>query len=244
MNPSLLLRAASHWHSPSALRLTFVHSKNFVLSPSSSFQDYSLPNAGSSHNTTVNGREVVRQEEVPGQSMNHAGNFTTGLSLVSGMTPSNFVFLHSAYIELQSLSMEIDLFRALTVHSQWHPDLIAAAISTKTTWQVKQCLAALEDGAMHLQRIEDGDESPSNLADIDTDQDDSNSDLNVEPAYQVSEAWIAAQEALTAYVIKEENAALLKCYRGTASDRKKAREKHLLGRLCINDGRKGHCPHY
>ena len=140
--------------------------------------------------------------------------------------------------------MEIDLFCALAVHSQWRPDLIAAAISTKTTLQVKQYLAALEDGAMHLQRIEDGDKSLSNLADIDTDQDDSDSDLNVEPAYQVSEAWIAAQEALTAYVIKEENAALLKCYRGTASDRKKAREKHLLGRLCINDGRKGHCPHY
>ena len=140
--------------------------------------------------------------------------------------------------------MEIDLFCALAVHSQWRPDLIAAAISTKTTLQVKQYLAALEDGAMHLQRIEDGDKSLSNLADIDTDQDDSDSDLNVEPAYQVSEAWIAAQEVLAAYVIKEENAALLEHYRGTALDWKNAREKHPLGHPHINDGRKGHRPRY
>ena len=144
----------------------------------------------------------------------------------------------------QSLSMEIDLFRTLAVHSQWHPDLIAAAISTKNTLQVEQYLATLEDGATRLQRIEDRDESPSNLADIDTDQDDSDLDLNVEPAYQVSEAWIAAQEALAAYVIEEENTALLEHYRGTASDRKKAREKHPLGRPRINDGCKGRCPRY
>ena len=81
------------------------------------------------------------------------------------------VFLHSAYIEWQCCHG----FRALAVHSRWRPDPIAAAISTKTTLQVKQ------DGATRLQRIEDGDESLSDLTDIDTDQDDSDSGLDVKP---------------------------------------------------------------
>ena len=132
-------------------------------------------------------------------------------------------------------------FRALAVYSRWRPDLIAAAISTKTTLQVEQYLAALEDGATRLQRIEDGDESSSDLADVDTDQDDSDSGLDAEPAYQVSEAWVAAEEALAAHVIEEENAALLEHHRGTASDWKKAKEKR---RPRIDDGRKGRRPRY
>ena len=94
---------------------------------------------------------------------------------------------------------------------------------------------------MCLQRIKDGDKSPLDLTDINTDQDDSDSDLNAEPAYQVSEAWVALEEVLAAYVIEEENTALLEHHRGTASDWKKAKEKH---RLCIDDGCKGCHPRY
>ena len=101
--------------------------------------------------------------------------------------------------------------------------------------QVKQ------DSATCLQRIEDGCESPSDLTDINTDQDDSDSGLDVEPVYQVSEAWVAPEEVLAAYVIEEENTALLKHHRGTASDWKKAKEKR---RPRIDDGRKGHRPRY
>ncbi|KIM51140.1 hypothetical protein SCLCIDRAFT_1224817, partial [Scleroderma citrinum Foug A] len=126
-------------------------------------------------------------------------------------------------------------FHALAVHLWWCPDPIAAAVLTKTTLQVKQ------DGAMRLQRIEDGCESPSDLIDINTDQDDSNLGLDVEPTYQVSKVWVALEEALAAYVIEEENTALLEHHRGTASDWKKAKEKCCLR---INDGRKGCRPRY
>jgi len=119
-------------------------------------------------------------------------------------------------------------FRALAVYSRWRPDLIAAAIPTRTTWQIEQYLAALEDGAS---RIQDGDESLS-----DSDQHDSDSDI--EPAYQVSEAWVAVEEALASHVIEEENAALLERRRG------KAPEKRPRGRPRINDGRKGRRPRY
>ena len=65
--------------------------------------------------------------------------------------------------------------------------------------------------------------------------------LDVEPAYQVSEAWVAPEEVLAVYVIEEENTALLEHHRGTASDWKRAKEKHCPR---IDDGRKGRCPHY
>ena len=98
-------------------------------------------------------------------------------------------------------------FRALAVHSRWRPDLIAAALPTKTAWQVDHYLAALEEGAA-------GD-----------DTDESDSDLEIEPAYEVSEAWIAAEEALASDVIEEENLALLERHDGTGDDEDGMEEK-------------------
>ena len=98
-------------------------------------------------------------------------------------------------------------FRALVIYSRWRPDLIAAALPTKTAWQVEQYLVALEEGAA-------GD-----------DTDEGDSDLEIEPAYEVSEAWVAAEEALALHVIEEENLALLERHGGTVDDEDGTEEK-------------------
>ena len=123
------------------------------------------------------------------------------------MTRVLFLLTWANFLQVWSTSILNAFFRALVVYSLWWPDLIAAALPTKTSWQVEQYLVALEEGAA-------GD-----------DTDEGDSDLEIEPAYEVSEAWVAAEEALVLHVIEEENLALLKRHGGTVDDEDGMEEK-------------------
>ncbi|KAI5995257.1 hypothetical protein F5J12DRAFT_855466, partial [Pisolithus orientalis] len=114
-------------------------------------------------------------------------------------------------------------FRALSVYSRWRPDLIAAAVPTRTVWEVDSYLIALEEGATLLDMAENGDES---LSDLDFDEGDSGSDVELEPAYEVSDAWVAVEEALASYIVQGENSALLERYRNSfVAEKGRAKEK-------------------
>ncbi|KAL4079101.1 hypothetical protein J3A83DRAFT_4086152 [Scleroderma citrinum] len=115
-----------------------------------------------------------------------------------------------------TLAEQDAFFRAIAVYSRWRPDLIAAAIPTRTVWDVDQYILALEEG------LEDDEESDS--------------DLEVEPAYEVSEAWIALEETLASHTIEEENLALLERHRGIVEEG--AKEKRPRGRPRIHHGRR------
>ncbi|KAI6046274.1 hypothetical protein EDC04DRAFT_2629653 [Pisolithus marmoratus] len=124
------------------------------------------------------------------------------------------------------------LFRALSVYSRWRPDLIAAAVPTRSALEVDLYLVALEEGAQSLKRAENGDES---LSDLDVDEEDSGSDSELEPAYEVSDAWVGVEESLASYIIEGENSALLERYRNSFSA-EKAKAKRPRGRPRIGGG--------
>ena len=141
------------------------------------------------------------------------------------------------------------LFRAISVHSRWRPDLIAACVPTKAEWEVWMYLEALEEGAATLaaeqggddvdmeamqvdsdgrsqssgsvEEDEDEDTDESTDADTDTDTDtDTDKDKDkdkdkgedeelCEPALEVSQDWIDAEERMAAWIIDEEHLAFV-----------------------------------
>ncbi|KAI6043449.1 hypothetical protein EDC04DRAFT_2651319 [Pisolithus marmoratus] len=123
-------------------------------------------------------------------------------------------------------------FRALSVYSRWRPDLIAAAVPTRSALEVDLYLVALEEGAQRLERAENGGES---LSDLDVDEEDSGFDSELEPAYEVSDAWVGIEESLASYIIEGENSALLERYRNPFSA-EKGKAKRRLGRPRIGGG--------
>ncbi|KIK19026.1 hypothetical protein PISMIDRAFT_24523 [Pisolithus microcarpus 441] len=125
-------------------------------------------------------------------------------------------------------------FRALSVYSRWRPDLIAAAVPTRSVWEVDLYLAALEEGAECLDRAENGDES---FSDFGFEEEDSASDLELGSAYEVSDAWVAAEETLASHIIQGDNSALLERYRNSLRVEKgKQKEKRPRGRPRKGDG--------
>ncbi|KAI5988221.1 hypothetical protein EDD15DRAFT_2290363 [Pisolithus albus] len=100
-------------------------------------------------------------------------------------------------------------FRALSVYSRWRPDLIAAAVHTCSVWEVDLYLAALEEGAERI------------FSDFGFEEGDSASDLELGFAYEVSDAWVAAEETLASHIIREDNSALLERYRNSFVPRKR-----------------------
>ncbi|KAF8435173.1 hypothetical protein L210DRAFT_885292, partial [Boletus edulis BED1] len=116
-------------------------------------------------------------------------------------------------------------FRAISVHSRWRPDLIAACVPTKSEWDVWMYLEALEEGtAMMAIQQGDGDRNmdmddglvderrdvemqvdPDSRAHSGSDE-DADADLG-EPALEVSQAWIDAEEHMASWIIDEEHRA-------------------------------------
>ncbi|KAI6100544.1 hypothetical protein F5141DRAFT_1139332 [Pisolithus sp. B1] len=132
-------------------------------------------------------------------------------------------------------------FRALSAYSRWRPDLIAAAVPTRSVWEVDLYLAALEEGAECLDRAEKGD---GYLSDFDLDEEDSGSDLELEPAHEVSDAWVAVEETLASCIIQGDNSALLERYRNSLRAKKgKEKEKRPRGRPRKGDGTNARRPY-
>lgn len=113
-------------------------------------------------------------------------------------------------------------FRALSVHSRWRPDLIAACVPTRTEWEVWMYLEALEEGAATLATQRDGEDvdmeggfgDDVNMR-VERSSSDSRShsgsdtdeDLNLglcEPALEVSQAWIDVEERMASWIVHEE----------------------------------------
>ena len=110
-------------------------------------------------------------------------------------------------------------FRAVSVHSRWRPDLIAACIPTKSEWDVWMYLETLEEGAMALATQQDAEDvdmvggssderrdaemqvNPESRSDKDTDED------VCEPALEVSQEWIDMEERMAAWIVQEEHLA-------------------------------------
>ncbi|KAI6115244.1 hypothetical protein EDD16DRAFT_1519845 [Pisolithus croceorrhizus] len=132
-------------------------------------------------------------------------------------------------------------FRALSAYSRWRPDLIAAAVPTRSVWEVDLYLAALEEGAESLDRAENGD---GYLSDFDLDEEDSGSDLELEPAHEVSDAWVAVEETLASCIIQGDNSALLERYRKSLrAEKGKEKEKRPRGRPRKGDGTNARRPY-
>ncbi|KAF9235256.1 hypothetical protein BU15DRAFT_65007 [Melanogaster broomeanus] len=124
-------------------------------------------------------------------------------------------------------------FRALSVYSRWRPDLVAACVPTKSVWEVGMYLEALEEGAARL-AMEDGVEeddneeagqSESSHSDSDKDEDEDTRFSPVldpygsyEPSYEVSQAWIDAEEVMASWTIGEDYLASLEKHAGNDSD--------------------------
>jgi uncharacterized protein YdaU (DUF1376 family) len=121
-------------------------------------------------------------------------------------------------------------FRAISVHSRWRPDLIAACVPSKTEWEVWTYLEALEEGGATLATqqgdddadmdVEDGlvDERPDVAMQVDSDgrsqgagseaDEDEDEDKELcEPALEVSQDWVDAEERMAAWIIDEEHRA-------------------------------------
>jgi hypothetical protein len=119
-------------------------------------------------------------------------------------------------------------FRALSVHSRWRPDLITACVPTRTEWEVWMYLEALEEGTATLaiqQGGEDvdmegglGDErrdvemraarsSSDSRSHSGSDTDEDEDEDVCEPALEVSQAWIDAEERMASWIVDEEHLA-------------------------------------
>lgn len=110
-------------------------------------------------------------------------------------------------------------FRAVSVHSRWRPDLIVACVPTKTEWEVWMYLEALEEGVAALAMQQDGedvggsgDEHREAGMHVGRSRDESDSDADsdegvCEPALEVSQAWIDAEERMAAWIVQQEHLA-------------------------------------
>lgn len=163
------------------------------------------------------------------------------------------------YVEPQALSSwtpaEHDtLFRAILVHSRWRPDLIAACVPTRSEWEVWMYLEALEQGAAAL-AMGDGDGDVDADMDVEEDRDvemqvdsdsgshsGSNKDEDVcEPALEVSQEWIDAEERMAAWIINQEHLASLEDGEAEADD-KPPRTRRKRGRSRGAGKRRAECP--
>ena len=134
-------------------------------------------------------------------------------------------------------------FRAVSVHSRWRPDLIAACVPTRTEWEVWMYLEALEEGAATL-AIQRGGEDvgmEDGRWDVEMQADRSSSDSRshsgsgtdedvCEPALEVSQAWIDAEERMASWIVEEEHLASVE---GNAADTREVvdeRPKRKRGR--------------
>ncbi|KAG8220465.1 hypothetical protein J3R82DRAFT_3160 [Butyriboletus roseoflavus] len=123
------------------------------------------------------------------------------------------------------------LFRAISVHSRWRPDLIAACVPTRTEWEVWMYLEVLEEGAGTLATQRGGDDvnmqdnSGDERRDVDMQVDGSSSDSRshsgsdtdedqnldlCEPALEVSQTWIDVEERMASWIVREEYLASVK----------------------------------
>lgn len=135
-------------------------------------------------------------------------------------------------------------FRAVSVHSRWRPDLIAACVPTRTEWEVWMYLEALEEGAAELaKRQEDKDVDVDEGQDVEMEDDfdscshsgsDKDQDEDVcEPALEVSQGWIDAEEYMAAWIIDSEHLASVEsdgaADTGEVDDRSRKRKRALHG---------------